>query len=68
VNEEGPNESTTESKKNTNASSSGISDGKSEHSNRTDAKEHDLLDYQHVERYPLQFDYEINHLKEFNAE
>ena len=66
--EEGPNESTTESKKNTNASSSGVSDGKSEHSNPTDMKEHDLMDLQTVERYPLHFDYEINHLKEFNAD
>ena len=39
--EEGPNESTTESKKNTNASSSGASDAKSEHYNGTDKAENE---------------------------
>lgn len=66
---EEPNESTTESKKNTNASSSGVSDGKSDHSlNPTDMKEHDIMDLRNMDTsYPLQFDYEINHLKESNA-
>lgn len=66
--EEGPNESTTESKKETNASSSGLSDGKSEHSNPTDAKDQELMGHLNFDRCPLQFDYEIHHLKEFNAE
>ena len=64
---EEPNESTTESKKITNASSSGASDIKSE--NQTDMKEHDIMDLRNMDTsYPLQFDYEINHLKESNAQ
>ena len=66
--EEGPNDSTTESKKETNASSSGLSDGKSEQSSPVDAKDNELLESHNFDRYPLNFDYEINHLKEFNTD
>lgn len=60
--DEGPNESTTESKKNTNASSSGASDGKSERSSPNDKIDNDTMDIQTIDKEPLQFDYEINHL------
>ena len=65
--EEGPNESTTESKKNTNASSSGISDVKSEHYNPTDKVENDINDAKIAKKEPLHFDYQINHLRNLNS-
>jgi hypothetical protein len=65
--EDGLNESTTESKKNTNASSSGLSDVKSEHSSPTDNKEQNIMDLQTIESCPLLYNYDINNLKDFNS-